>query len=244
MDIHKRPKTPGQSPVRELSGEAIEFWIFDLDNTLYSEETNLFAEVGDRMRQYIEDLLGVGPAEAHRIQKSYLVEFGATMGGLVKRHGVEPREFLDYVHDVDLGVIPPDPVLADSLARLPGEKLVFTNSTRAHAEAVLGRIGAADAISGIFDIEMADFIPKPARKTLQALIGHFGIEPSKAAMIEDTARNLQPARETGMTTIWLNSGNRWGRIGHDPAHIDIEIEDLSGWLAGIADQMPGEAISR
>ena len=216
-----------------LGAAGVGHWIFDLDNTLYPEATNLFLQVDERMKTFISNLLAVEHEEAYRVQKDYLVEYGTTLRGLMERHDVAPYDFLNFVHDVNLDVIPPDPQLVDSLGRLPGAKYVFTNGTRSHAEAVLERIGAVGEISGIFDIETADFLPKPAPQTYAALVGHFDIETDRAVMVEDMVRNLKPAHDLGMTTVWLNTGGQWGKVGYNPAHVDIEIEDLTAWLNGL-----------
>lgn len=233
MDVRATGRAGLSGDSAGLRAVDVHHWILDLDNTLYPEATNLFLQIGERMKTFIADLLAVELEEAHEIQKNYLVEYGATLRGLMEHHDVEPHNFLDYVHDVNLDVIPPDPHLVDSLECLPGAKYVFTNGTRAHAEAVLERIGAAAVISEIFDIEAANFLPKPNPRTYAALVGRFGIEPRKAVIVEDMARNLKPAHDLGMTTVWLNTGGQWGRVGYDPAHVDIEIEDLAAWLNGL-----------
>jgi putative hydrolase of the HAD superfamily len=216
-----------------LSMAGVSHWIFDLDNTLYPEATKLFLQIDERIKAFISELLDVGDDAAYRVQKEYLVEYGTTLRGLMERHDIAPHDFLEYVHDVDLEVIPPDPRLVASLRRLPGAKYIFTNGSRAHAEAVLGRLGAEREITEIFDIETADFLPKPAPQTYAALVGHFDIEPDRAVIIEDMVRNLKPAHDMGMTTVWLNSGGEWGKIGYDSAHVDIEINDLTVWLDGL-----------
>ena len=216
-----------------LSPGDVSHWIFDLDNTLYPEASNLFLQIDARMKAFISELLGIGQGEAYKIQKDYLIRYGTTLRGLMDRHDVAPSDFLDYVHDVNLDVILPDPHLVACLGRLPGAKYVFTNGTRAHAEAVLERLGAAHTMSGIFDIETADFVPKPDPQSYVALVGHLGIAPKRAVIIEDMVRNLKPAHDMGMTTVWLNNGGEWGKIGYDPAHIDIEIKDLAAWLGGL-----------
>src|SRR6185295_13376972 len=104
---------------------AIDVWVFDLDNTLYSPTCNLFAQIDDKMRAFICDLLNVAPDEAYRLQKQYYRDHGTTLAGLMKVHNVKPDRFLAFVHDIDVTVIPPNPALAEALERLPGRRLVF-----------------------------------------------------------------------------------------------------------------------
>lgn len=237
MDFQRAGKLAPKGDGGALSIAEVSHWIFDLDNTLYPESTNLFLQVDARMKAFISRRLGIEQDEAYRVQKDYLVRFGTTLRGLMDLHDVSPRDFLDFIHDVDFGVIPPDPRLVENIERLPGTKYVFTNGTRMHADAVLERIGAADVFTGIFDIETAGFVPKPAPKAYRLLVSRFGIEPEKTVMIEDMARNLKPAREMGMTTVWLNDGGEWGKVEYDPAHIDIEIDNLTVWLDGLSGEL-------
>ncbi len=209
-------------------------WIFDLDNTLYPESCNLFQQIDQRMKAFISGRLGVDRDEAYRIQKEYLISHGTTLRGLMDHHNVAPDDFLDFVHDIDLEPIRPNPGLARCLRRLEGRKYIFTNGTRAHAEAVLERLGLSEAFDRIFDIRSADFVPKPAPEAYQRLIKDCGIEPLKAVLVEDMVRNLEPAHRLGMATVWLNTGSQWGRIGHDEAFVGLEIDDLGGWLEGIS----------
>ena len=56
-------------------------------------------------------------------------------------HGLEPDEFLDFVHDID--VSPLRQTLNLHRARqLPG-KIYFTNGTQKHAERVSDKLGIA-----------------------------------------------------------------------------------------------------
>ena len=229
--ISRKPGPPPDGMALRLAD--VHHWIFDLDNTLYPEAANLFVQIEAKMKAFISERLGIGPEEAYKVQKDYLIRYGTTLRGLMDHHGVTPDEFLDTVHDVDFEVIRPDPRLVDSLERLPGTKYIFTNGPRSHAEAVLERIGAAELMSGIFDIEAAEFIPKPFPQTYAALVSRFDIEPQRTVFIEDMVRNLKPAREMGMTAVWLNTGSEWGKMGYDPANFDIEIHDLRAWLDGL-----------
>ena len=57
-------------------------------------------------------------------------------------------------------------------------------------------------------------------------------------MFEDVARNLVPAHELGMTTVWLNNGSVWSKQGPEypvaaSHHIDYEITDLNEFLRSI-----------
>ena len=211
----------------------IDCWIFDLDNSLYPATTNLFALIDIRMGQYIQRLLNVGPEEARRVQKGYFHEHGTTLAGLMMAHGVDPHDFLDYVHDIDLARIVADPAVIAAVARLPGRKFVFTNGDAAYASRVLDRLGLGNAFDGLHDIHAMNYVPKPDPRSYAAMCAQLAIDPQRALFVEDMARNLAPAKELGMTTVWIDNGSERGDHGADPAFIDYHIDDIGLWLTEI-----------
>ncbi|MBA3666856.1 MAG: pyrimidine 5'-nucleotidase [Sphingomonas sp.] len=214
----------------------VETWIFDLDNCLYPASTGLFALIDERMGAYIQRLLDCAPAEAKRIQKSHFHEHGTTLAGLMKHHDVDPHHFLDDVHSISLDRIAPDERLARGIARLPGRKLIFTNGDAPYAARVLAAIGIGDQFDHIHDIHAAELRPKPDIHGYRLLLDRHRIDPARAAMIEDMAQNLKPAKMLGMTTIWVDNGSERGNHGHHPDFMDLTIFDVGEWL----DEMLGE----
>ena len=192
-------------PETAQSFENVDVWIFDLDNTLYPAHCNLFAQVDVRMGEFISNLLGVDRAEAKRIQKSYFKEYGTTLNGLMNCHNMAPEPFLDYVHDIDVGVVDPDELLNTTLGQLQGTKYVFTNGSVRHAENVLGRLGIQHHFADIFDIVAADYVPKPAPDTYTRFLEATSVDPRRSAMFEDIARNLEHPHTIGMTTVLVRS---------------------------------------
>ena len=154
--------------------EASRVWIFDLDNTLYPAECNLFAQVDQRMGDYISKALGVPFPYARHLQKSYYRQFGTTLSGLMQVHKMQPEPFLDYVHDIDLSGLPEMPELRQAIARLPGRRLIFTNGSRKHAECVMEKLGLRDLFEDICDITACGFVPKPERAAFEGMIARHG----------------------------------------------------------------------
>lgn len=227
-----RPETPA-AQARALRDA--ECWLFDLDNTLYPPTINLFAEIDQRMRDFIAAHLGLDIDAAYALQKQYFREHGTTLRGLMDRHALAPGPFLDHVHDIDLTLLDPAPDLACALARLPGRKLVFTNASARHAERVMERLGIADQFEAIFDIEAADYRPKPDPVIYGWLLDRHRVDPRAAVMVEDMARNLKPAADLGITTVWIRNASEHARFDLDAEdHLHHVIDDLTLWLTTIA----------
>lgn len=232
----QRP-TAGPDPGRP-DLDHVETWIFDLDNTLYPASSNLFAQVDRRIGEFIAGYFDLPLDEAKRKQKAYYRDYGTTLRGLMTEHDVDPVAFLDYVHDIDVTPITPSAALDAALADLPGRKLIYTNGSTRHAENVIGRLGVAHRFEGIFDIVAADYVPKPDPRPYAAMVERHGVDPTRAAMVEDIARNLVPAAALGMTTVWVRSEADWSHpdgpgIGTG-AHIHHVVDDLVAWLADVA----------
>lgn len=221
----------------------IEAWVFDLDNTLYPSGQNLFAQIDVRMTAFIMDALKIDKEEAFRVQKEFLGEYGTTLSGLMQVHGLPPGPFLDFVHDIDVSVLKPDPALAAAIDALPGRKFIFTNGTLAHAERVSGRLGLSGLFEDVFDIVAADYTPKPNPEIYPRMLDRFGIEAGGTAFFEDMARNLTPAHKLGMATVLVSEDGddavakmhmpeRYRQ--HEAAHIDHTTTDLAGFLRAAA----------
>ncbi len=228
------------NPVKAVAPDFrhVEAWIFDLDNTLYRADSDLFAQIDARMCDFVSRLLDVPLDEAKRIQKDYYRDHGTTLNGLIKRHDIDPESFLDFVHDIDLSVLAPDAALNEAIARLPGKRFVFTNGCRNYAQRVLERVGLENSIDELWDIRAIAFSPKPEMAAYRTVLAGTGIAPEHCAMFEDVARNLVPAHELGMTTVWLNNGSVWSKQGPEfpvaaSHHIDYEIADLNAFLRSI-----------
>ena len=208
----------------------VETWVFDLDNTIYAARHSVFDQIDVRMGSFIAGFLELEPEAARKVQKDYFRTHGTTLRGLMVNHQIDPEDFLEYVHDIDVSRIPPNPDLDAALHKLAGRKVIFTNGSTKHALNVLGQLGVADHFDGIFDIAAADFVPKPEPGPYDQLVKRFAIEPRAAVMVEDMARNLEPAATLGMTTVWVRTKNDWGRENSDADYVHHVIDDVADWL--------------
>ncbi|MGD2134182.1 MAG: pyrimidine 5'-nucleotidase [Maricaulaceae bacterium] len=230
------PRAPQNPPA---GFEQVEAWAFDLDNTLYPSECDLFAQVDVRMTEYVARALGLSPGEARAVQKRYYAEHGTTLAGLMKLHDVPPDDFLDYVHDIDLAPVEPCAILRANIAALPGRKFVFTNGSRGHADRVLDKRGLTGLFDDVFDITASAYAPKPMRDAYERFVAHCGVDPRRAAMFEDIPRNLAPAAEMGFVTVLVRTGKDWSYEpeharpagpGEAPDHVDHVTDDLTAFL--------------
>ena len=214
----------------------IKFWLFDLDNTLYSGATKVFDQVDKRMSYFISSKLNISKEEAKKIQKNYFVEYNTTLNGMIKNHKIDANEFLEFVHDIDLSFLKEDKQLDHEIEKIEGKKIIFTNGSRAHALNVTKRLGIERHFDDIFDIVSADFIPKPSLKTYKKIIEKYKIEPQYSIFIEDIARNLKPAYELGMKTVWIENDEPWAAEFSDSDFINYKTDKLSKFLKEINDQ--------
>ena len=211
----------------------IKYWLFDLDNTLYSGDTKVFDQVDKKMSFFISKKLNVSLEEAKVIQKSYFHEYNTTLNGMIKNHNIDAKEFLEFVHDVDLNFLKEDLDLHNELNNLVGKKYIFTNGSKAHAKNVTQRIGIENLFDGVFDIVDSDFIPKPSIEPYKKIIQKYGIDPEYCIFIEDIARNLKPANELGMKTVWIKNDEPWAAKFSNEDFINYKTDNLSKFLRGI-----------
>jgi putative hydrolase of the HAD superfamily len=215
----------------------IDTWVFDLDNTLYPHHLNLWQQVDERIRDYIARFLKVTHEEAFRLQKDYYKRYGTSMRGLMTEHGMEPDDFLDFVHQIDHSPLEPNPALGLAIESLPGRKLILTNGTRRHADAVLARLKLDRHFEEVFDIVAAALEPKPSRQTYDRFLSTLNVDAGKAAMFEDLARNLAIPHALGMTTVLVVPQRTrevfredWELAGRDAPHVDHVTDDLVAFL--------------
>ncbi|KAF0181731.1 MAG: putative hydrolase of the HAD superfamily [Caulobacteraceae bacterium] len=176
-------------------------WVFDLDNTLYPAEHEVFDEIGARMTTFIARLTGFEHEAARVLREKYFLAYGATVVGVVKHHGASAADFLSYVHDVSFDAVHADPELAGLIERLPGRRIVFTNGARDYAGRILAKLGVTQAFDEVFALEDADLVPKPQRGAFERLVARCAFDPARAVMFEDHDRNLETAAAMGFATV-------------------------------------------
>ena len=213
--------------------QLIKFWIFDLDNTLYSGKTKVFEQVDKKMSKYISQKLDVGIEEAKKIQKNYFHKYNTTLNGMIKNHKIDANEFLEFVHNINIDFLKKDLILSEELKKLDGKKIIFTNGSKKHALNVSKKIGIDQHFDDIFDIVDSKFIPKPAIEPYKRLVEKHKIDPKLCVLVEDIARNLKPAYEMGMKTVWIENDEPWAKKFSDSSFVNYKTNNLSEFLRKI-----------
>lgn len=231
---------PAEPELRSRFGH-VDTWIFDLDNTLYPAGSVVWPAIDNRITLFLADLLGLDGLSARALQKHYYRRYGTTLRGLMEEHTIAPAAFLDFVHDIDRSELAPDPALGQALLQLPGRKLILTNGSRDHALKTTAQLGIGAAFEDVFDIVAADLVPKPDPSVYDRFLALHGVDPTRAAMFEDIARNLTVPHALGMRTVLvvpspLGGDHRepWESLGASEPYVDLVTSDLAGLLRGLA----------
>ena len=241
----RRARAPGrEGDALSTKFAHVESWIFDLDNTLYPPDSGLWPAIEERITLYLIEHSGLDGQSARALQLYYYHRHGTTLRGLVDEDFIEADDFLAFVHDVDRSGLAPNPELAREVARLPGRKLIFTNGSRDHAFRTLASLGLDGLFEDAFDIVDSGLAPKPAEAAYEKFLRRHDVDPKRAAMFEDIAKNLIVPKARGMTTTLVTArpDRPDFRQPHDrelshAADIDFVTDDLAAFLRRINDSL-------
>ena len=200
--------------------------LFDCDGVLYQDLEAVFGQVSRKMTEYISNKLDVDLKKAKELQTNYFHKYNTSLNGLMIHHDIDPKEFLDFVHDIDLSFLEKDTALRYELENINLRKFVFTNGSHDHVKHITSTLGIEDQFEGIFDIVDAEYHPKPESKAFDLMIEKFKVDPKETLYIEDIAKNLSIGKERGAITAWLINDEEWGKKESDKDYIDYKIEKL------------------
>lgn len=184
-------------------------WLFDLDNTLHDASHAVFERIDHSMTRAVMTYLNVDEPTAHDYRKKYWERYGATVIGMQRHHGINPHHFLQASHDFDIEQsVRFEPHLRTFLKSLPGTKLIYTNAPKHYTETVLKTLRIFDLFEGIFAIDDMKIgkihYPKPSLAMLKRILCKIGRHrPDRIIFVEDTLKNLKPAKQLGLTTVHL-----------------------------------------
>ena len=197
-------------------------WLFDLDNTLHDATPHIFPHINRSMTAYVAEALGLSSEEAGRVRMDYWRRYGATLSGMMRRHGTPPAHFLRQTHHFpDLAnMLVFDRALKTTLRRLPGRKIVFSNGPQHYAEAVLRLLGIRSCFAAVYSIERLRFRPKPQIQGFLRLLKSERLAASRCIMVEDSPANLRTAKMLGMKTVLVS------RVAKLPAWVDLRLQSV------------------
>ncbi len=216
-------------------------WLFDLDNTLHDTSAEIFPQINRLMNAYIMRKLGLGEAEASRLRVELWQRYGATLLGLVERHGVDAHEFLREAHafeDLE-SMIRAERGLIHALKRLPGRKVLLTNAPTHYARQVLYHLGLDTHFHGRYAVEQmrvrGRFRPKPSRTMLAHVIARERVSARQCVFVEDTVVNLKRAKALGLRTV-LVTGMTWRRqiYAKLPTGVDLKVKSVTSLPRALA----------
>ena len=208
-------------------------WIFDLDNTMYDINLGLFKKISNRITDFIMSKYSLDIDQAKKIQKEYYLKYGLTLRGLIIEKKLEPEEFLDYVHDVEHPELEKNDKLISKIRILEGKKIIFTNATSKHAKKILNILELEHDFDQIIDIKDLEYIPKPDKRSYKKLLECLNLNKEnldKTIFFEDTVKNLIPAKELGITTVWMKNSINEKDFMKNCNFIDYSFNNLNEFL--------------
>ena len=208
-------------------------WIFDLDNTMYDINLGLFKKISNRITDFIMCKYSLDIDQAKKIQKEYYLKYGLTLRGLIVEKKLEPEEFLDYVHDVEHPELEKNDQLISKIRILEGKKIIFTNATSKHAKKILKILELEHDFDQIIDIKDLEYIPKPDKRSYEKLLECLNLNKEnldKTIFFEDTVKNLIPAKELGITTVWMKNSINEKDFMKNCNFIDYSFNNLNEFL--------------
>ena len=203
------------NPVKAVAPDFrhVEAWIFDLDNTLYRADSDLFAQIDARMSLFMSRLLDVPLDEARRIQKDYYRDHGTTLNGLMKVNGIDPEVFLAFRRMTSTfrcwRPIRRSPRPSNGCR----ESASSSPMAAAIMRSACWSVSVSAHFDEVWDIRAMASRRSPIRPPTARCWPAQRVAPARAAMFEDVARNLVPAHALGMTTVWFKNGSEWSKQG-------------------------------
>jgi putative hydrolase of the HAD superfamily len=205
------------------------FLLCDLDNTLYPPNSGVMQAVGHLIVRYISDRLDVPPDDAEGLKRQYYRQYGTTMRGLILHHGIDPEDYLGFVHDLPLEqYIQPNPDLDAMLDRIPLRKAVSTNADCQHARRVLDVLGIRHHFERIIDVRDFGFDSKPHQNAYHRILEILNACAEECILVDDSIHNLASAQAMGMVTVLVGASSPSTEPSQEGADICIaDILDLA-----------------
>ena len=225
--------------MEKLFNDSFENWIFDLDNTIYDIKAGLFVKISERITEYIMTKLSFTREEANLVRSDMYKKYGLTLTGLMREYEIHPDEYLDFIHDFTHPELKYEKQLKLSLKNLSGRKFIYTNASQDHAKNILSAMGIEAEFEKILDIKATQYVPKPDPKSYEIMLKSFGIfsnQIENSIFIEDTAKNLKPAKLLGLKTVWMENERNLEDYKENAKYVDYKYSDLKSFLNDISNR--------
>lgn len=207
----------------------IQTLLIDLDDTIYPPRDGIWDAIGTRINTFIHNQLQLPPEQISQIRDRMYLQYGTTLRGLQIEYGIDPHQYLDFVHDLPLrDMLTPNPRLQDVFSNLPQRKIIFTNSDRNHSIRVLNFFNIRPYFERIIDVlDVAPYC-KPNPEAFEAALRIAGVSDlSACAIVDDNPRNIQAAAQMGLFSVHVGPPEK----APAGAHRSIaRIEDLPAAL--------------
>ena len=198
-------------------------WIFDLDNTLHDARSRIFPAMHDQINAFLRRRFDVDDAGANAMREHFWRTYGTTLDGLMRHHGVQPREFLAETHVFPelADMVVHENAVRHALRLLGGTRLIFSNAPRHYVWQVLRAIGLARCFDAVYSIEDARYRGKPALHGFHYLLREHNLDPHRCVMVDDMLENLRAAHRLGMCTVWVSPTRR--RV----SYVDVRVASVT-----------------
>ena len=225
--------------MEKLFNDSFANWIFDLDNTIYDIKAGLFVKISERITEYIMTKLSFTREEANLVRSDMYKKYGLTLTGLMREYKIDPDEYLNFIHDFMHPELKYEKQLKLSLKNLSGRKFIYTNASQDHAKNILSAMGIEAEFEKILDIKATQYVPKPDPKSYEIMLKSFGIfsnQIENSIFIEDTAKNLKPAKLLGLKTVWMENERNLEDYKENAKYVDYKYSDLKSFLNDISNK--------
>ncbi|CAN0856720.1 Uncharacterized protein C24B11.05 [Linum grandiflorum] len=190
--------------------------LFDLDDTLYSSKLGIAGALRNNIDDFLVEKCGFSQSKAPTLRSELFKTYGSSLAGLrALGYNIDADDYHSFVHGrLPYQLIKPDPQLSNLLRTIPQRKLIFTNSDRNHAIAVLERLGLEDCFDQIICFETMnpnlpnstrpDEFPvllKPSMDAMKIALRAADVDPRRTLFLDDNSRNVAAGKALGLRTV-------------------------------------------
>lgn len=202
--------------------------LFDNDGTIYKVSLNeLITEIVGAMIIYLSLKLQIPEHKIKEERKRLFKKYDADCTEYVfsMEYGLDYKEFINSTYlklNLKKFGINEDKRLQEMLSRIKLRKSILTNNPLEFARKILKIVGVEDRFEHIIGSKEVDHELKPKKQAFIKALDITGYNPRETMFIDDVPEFHKAAKELGMTTVLIGSGNIPGKKGY----IDYKIEKI------------------